>query len=130
MAPLNKYTTWIRTSPNSFFLTPSNTETYAMFEFSNWRFLVVGPDLGSQGCLSSNCPEPITINCAHQVPKSCTTNQPQLACSWPSDHYLSANYSPCKPTKLVPHYLVQGRSCCEIQWTLSKLISLGPAGRY
>jgi hypothetical protein len=40
-----------------------------MFEFSNRRFLVVGSDLGSRGCLSWNCPEPITNNCAHQVSK-------------------------------------------------------------
>ncbi len=40
-----------------------------MFEFSNRRFLVVGSDFGSGGCLSWNCLEPITNNCAHHVSK-------------------------------------------------------------
>jgi hypothetical protein len=40
-----------------------------MFEFSNGRFLEVRSDLGSQGCLYWNCPEPITNNCAHQFSK-------------------------------------------------------------
>jgi len=43
-----------------------------------------------------------------------TTNQPKLACGWPSHHYLCANYSPCKPAKLVAHQFLQGRSCCKV----------------
>jgi hypothetical protein len=134
-----------------------------MFEFSNRRFLVVGSDLGSRGCLFWNCPEPITNNCAHQVSKvvynksaetglqlaqpslslckllplqslrltsSCKDravakychmelsvwrpNQRELACSWPSHHYLCENYSPCKPAKFEAHQFLQGQSCCKI----------------
>jgi len=68
--PIKKYTTRIRTSPKRG--STSNTESYAMLEFSNMRFLVVGSKLGSRGCLSWNCPETITNNCAHQVSKSIT----------------------------------------------------------
>jgi hypothetical protein len=46
--------------------------------------------------------------------KLCTTDQPKLPCSWRSHHYLCANYTPCKPAKLVAHQFLQGRSCCKI----------------
>jgi hypothetical protein len=39
------------------------------FQFSDSRFLVVGSHFGLRGCLSWNCTESITNNCAHQVSK-------------------------------------------------------------
>jgi hypothetical protein len=41
-------------------------------------------------------------------------NQLKLACSWPSHHYLCANYSPCKPAKFEARQFLQGQSCCKI----------------
>ncbi len=43
--------------------------------------------------------------------KLCTTNQQKLACSWPSHHYLCANYSPCKAAKLEAHKSCKAGPC-------------------
>jgi hypothetical protein len=85
-----------------------------MFEFSNRRFLVVGSEAACPEIAQNLSPWFELIIVPIRYLKLCTTNQQKLACSWPSHHYLCANYSPCKPAKLVAHQFLQGWSCCKI----------------